>query len=345
MPVCTIKILDEVNCRIEGLDIATRRKCSNLLSYILPYAYHTPAFKLGRWNGKVSFFSIGGVTQINLLEKIFPILEDANYEIEIEDNRPKIEFAFDKIDENVVSNICWPATHSTHANQPIILQNHQVTVVNNFLDNLQSVQVVATGGGKTITTGTLSKVVENYGRTIIIVPSKQLVEQTLEDYLLLGLDAGVYYGDQKDWNKQHTICTWQSLERLLKKTKDGEVDEDGSITSFIKNVVAVIVDECLHPETLVSTPNGLVKISDLAVGDQIYSFDEVTKEIVEDKIVKVHENLTISSNEEMYELVFDTNEILKVTGNHKILTENRGWVRADELTEFDEIISFNKYNK
>jgi intein/homing endonuclease len=42
----------------------------------------------------------------------------------------------------------------------------------------------------------------------------------------------------------------------------------------------------------------------------------------------------------MYELEFNNGSIIKVTGNHKFLT-NSGWVRADELTDEHDIISFN----
>ena len=30
------------------------------------------------------------------------------------------------------------------------------------------------------------------------------------------------YGDRKEFGKTHTICTWQSLNILLKKTKNAE---------------------------------------------------------------------------------------------------------------------------
>ena len=73
-----------------------------------------------------------------------------------------------------------------------------------------------TGAGKTITTATLSHIAEPYGRSIVIVPNKSLVAQTEEDYINLGLDVGVYYGDRKEFGKTHTICTWQSLNILLK---------------------------------------------------------------------------------------------------------------------------------
>ena len=66
-----IILKDEVNCKIEGLDLETRKKLANKFSFMLPYAYHVPAFKLGRWDGKVNYFNIGGTTYTNLLEEIF----------------------------------------------------------------------------------------------------------------------------------------------------------------------------------------------------------------------------------------------------------------------------------
>ena len=39
----------------------------------------------------------------------------------------------------------------------------------------------------------------------------------------VGLDVGVYFGDRKELNRTHTICTWQSLNILDKKAKAGEL--------------------------------------------------------------------------------------------------------------------------
>ena len=111
--------------------------------------------------------------------------------------------------------------------------------MNKFIEHPQCLQEVATGAGKTIITATLSSLVEQYGRTIVIVPNKDLVRQTFEDYENCGLDVGVYFGDKKDIGKMHTICTWQSLNSLLKKTKKG----DGDIDAFIEDVICVMVDE------------------------------------------------------------------------------------------------------
>jgi superfamily II DNA or RNA helicase len=197
--------------------------------------------KLGRWNGKVSYFSLGGSTYINLLPEILPLLDQAGYDIDLEDLRDyQTTFNFTQVTEDTFSHVCWPKGHVMEG-KPIKLRDYQVEVINNFLTNPQSIQEVATGAGKTITTAALSYSVQDYGRSIVIVPNKDLVRQTEVDYINAGLDVGVYFGDRKDIGKTHTICTWQSLNNMMKKTKAHEAEIP--INEFIENVVCVIVDE------------------------------------------------------------------------------------------------------
>jgi superfamily II DNA or RNA helicase len=122
-----------------------------------------------------------------------------------------------------------------------MFRDYQVEIINNFLQNPQSIQEVATGAGKTIMTAALSLSAEKYGRSVVIVPNKSLVEQTEADYRNLGLDVGVYFGDRKEWGKTHTICTWQSLNVLLKNTQEGTAEF--TIGDFVEGVALVMVDE------------------------------------------------------------------------------------------------------
>ena len=48
-------IRDEVNVKIEGLELDARRTLVNRFKYDVPYARYLPAVRLGRWDGKVSF--------------------------------------------------------------------------------------------------------------------------------------------------------------------------------------------------------------------------------------------------------------------------------------------------
>jgi superfamily II DNA or RNA helicase len=90
-------------------------------------------------------------------------------------------------------------------------------------------------------TAALSASVEKYGRSIIVVPNKSLVTQTEADYVNMGLDVGVFFGDRKEFGKTHTICTWQSLNVLLKNTKNQVADV--TIQEFIEDVVCIMIDE------------------------------------------------------------------------------------------------------
>jgi hypothetical protein len=60
-------IRDEVNVKIEGLELDARRTLVNKFKYDVPYARYLPAVRLGRWDGKVSFFQLGGSTYVNIL--------------------------------------------------------------------------------------------------------------------------------------------------------------------------------------------------------------------------------------------------------------------------------------
>ena len=241
MPSCRLIIQDEVNIKIEGLPVDVRRKVSNKLKFEVPYARYMPQYKLGRWDGKVGFFGLGGSGYVNHLDVITSVLYEQGIEIdEIVDQREKVDLHFDTINDDFWGDKTWPKGHSAEG-ETIRLRDYQVEVVNNFASNPQALQEVATGAGKTIITATLSKMTETYGRSLVIVPNKSLVTQTEDDYKNCGLDVGVYFGDRKELGKTHTICTWQSLNILDKRHKYG--DDVLSLAEFLEGVATVIVDE------------------------------------------------------------------------------------------------------
>ena len=241
MKQCKIIVKDEVNVKIEGLDLPDRKALMKLFEFDVPGARYLPSVRLGRWNGKTSYFSLGGSSYINLLPEILPILENTGYDIELEDIRDySTTFNFSEVTEETFKHKVWPKNHPI-AGQPIVLRDYQIEIINNYLKNPQALQEIATGAGKTLITAALSSSIEQYGRSIVIVPNTSLVTQTEADYINLGLDVGVYYGGRKEYNKTHTICTWQSLGNMLKNTKAGEAEVD--IGDFLEGVVCVIVDE------------------------------------------------------------------------------------------------------
>jgi superfamily II DNA or RNA helicase len=238
-------IKDEVNIKLENCPLEARRKLANTFKYENPTARYHPAYRLGRWDGMVSMFGLGGNGYLSQLEKILEVLQSLKISVDdVEDLRETGQISFEPVRNTYWADQgkVWPEGHR-FAGQPITLRDDQVEIVNRFFTNTQSLQEVATGAGKTIMTATLAHCAEKYGRTVTIVPNKDLVTQTEEDFINVGLDVGVYFGDRKMIGHKHTICTWQSLNVLDKKSKNWDLEEALSLAEFLHGVQTVIVDE------------------------------------------------------------------------------------------------------
>ena len=119
MSSCKLIIQDEVNFKLEGLPVEIRRKLSNRLKYEVPYARHMPQFKLGRWDGKIGFFGIGGNGYINHLDIVIQELDKNGVTVdEIVDNRVTYDLKFEKITEEYWGDTTWPSGHP-HEGEPI----------------------------------------------------------------------------------------------------------------------------------------------------------------------------------------------------------------------------------
>lgn len=404
MQTCTIEIIDEINIKLHNVALNDRKLLARKFEFIVPGSQHMPAVKLGRWDGKTSFFNVSGRSYLSLLPDIVDVLTTKQYDFEVVDRRVPVNYSFDKFTADTFTHKVWPKGHPVEG-EPIVLRDYQIDVINSFLTNQQSIGEIATGAGKcldhhtplalfinastaskfanhvstkittydrskplllsygqwfeliesyrhfqfqdnvevdvskldlyvhtpsgvskvlwmikkcnlpavqvnfdtgslicaekhqlvsnsrsitvdqlasgdkiysktgtktiqsiinigtrdcydigivsphlyydgngilhhnTIITASLSYAAEKYGRTIVIVPNKSLVVQTEADYKNLGLDVGVYFGDRKELNRTHTICTWQSLHSMVKT-------ESENIASVVQDVVCVMVDEC-----------------------------------------------------------------------------------------------------
>ena len=126
MKTATIVIRDEVNIKVDGLDLDARRTLVNKFKYDVPYARYLPAVRLGRWDGKVSFFQLGGSTYTNLLPEIVPLLESMNYDIELDDQRDySVSFDFMPVEEHTFAHKTWPKGHPA-AGEPVLFRDYQV---------------------------------------------------------------------------------------------------------------------------------------------------------------------------------------------------------------------------
>lgn len=99
----------------------------------------------------------------------------------------------------------------------------------------------------------------------------------------------------------------------------------------------LIVDECLHPETLISMSNGTKKrIKDINVGDLVLTINEFTGEIEDKPVVKLHHNL--NKGAQMFEIEMDNGDVLKITGNHKVKLKDGSWIKVEDLVGDEDIL-------
>ena len=114
-----------------------------------------------------------------------------------------------------------------------------------------------------------------------------------------------------------------------------------------KNIISMcIADEihrCLHYDSLISTNKGFIKIGEIVENKldiKVNSYNLVTNEIELKNIEYYHK---YPQYEKLYEITIElangTEKILKLTGDHKVYTKNRGYVEVKKLNNLDELIS------
>ena len=93
---------------------------------------------------------------------------------------------------------------------------------------------------------------------------------------------------------------------------------------------------CLVPGTLIMTSKGEIPIEKITKNDLVFSYNEESGNI---ELKKVDQTFTRSYDGELIEIITE-NKIIRVTPNHKIYTQNRGWVEAEKLEVKDIILEF-----
>lgn len=226
MKQCSVYILDEVNCVINGLSKTHMDYFYDQFGIPAPNFFFSPKYKLGVWDGKIRYFSRLGATYVNLLEGIVPELIKFGYDLDLQDKRTTNSFPIPTVDANIFSHIKNP-----HTGEPMIIRDYQVELLTELFKYGNGIAIAATGSGKTLISAGLALGYEKAAgfKSIIIVPDKNLTEQTRSEYEFFGLDVGEYSGSRKDYDKQHIVATWQTLQNN---------------PNYIQNFQVVICDEC-----------------------------------------------------------------------------------------------------
>ena len=73
---------DYIHCTVHGLLSADLSACVKEFKVFIPSARFQASYKLGRWDGYKQYFTVTGQTYVNLLPRIFEIIDLSKYEIE-----------------------------------------------------------------------------------------------------------------------------------------------------------------------------------------------------------------------------------------------------------------------
>lgn len=223
--VCTIRILDEVNCVLVGLNPDHLGYMSEEYAVFAANYYFNPKFKLGQWDGKIRYFHKTGKTYVNLLDTILPRVIKLGYKLKVEDLRKSDRVRPPDITEDFFPDVL------TKAGDPWKVRDYQIELVNSLLDAGNGIAIAGTGAGKTSMCAALALSYEREAnfRSLIIVPDKNLTVQTRSEYTGFGLDVGEYSGTTKDFNHMHVVSIWKCLQNN---------------PGLIQDYQMVIVDEC-----------------------------------------------------------------------------------------------------
>lgn len=289
-----------------------------------------PAYKAGMWDGYVRLANANTKTlYVGLLNYVIEFAKRYGYELEIDENL--------YVNNNINTDIVKQFTDTLNLaarGQSITLRDYQIDAIRQALDTNRVTLQSPTASGKSALIYSIIRWHLNANRKILlIVPNTSLVEQMYSDFLDYSSINGfsidnnmqkLYSGFTKDFTKNVLISTWQSL--ITIKTK-----------SFFNQFDCVIVDECLHVDTLVDTYLGKTQITDINIGDLVLTLNEDTKVYEYKPVIKVHKNLSIK--EKKFKITYEDGTSVIITGNHKQYT-NRGWIRTDELVLDDMILSY-----
>lgn len=195
----------------------------------------------------------------------------------------------------------------------IKLRPYQAKCVSKILWSLNldgnSIISMAQGSGKT---HVIADFVKQYGKPVLIlVPSKELLEQDLEklSHVVDPKDIGIFSASMDSKEVKHiTIGTIQSV---YKKP------------DLFQHYKVVLVDECFVAGTKVDDRN----IEDIKIGDFVDSFNHETGIIEKKKVLATSKRLL---KQDLYLTSLRDSSIIS-TGNHPVYVLRKGYVPVDKL--------------
>ena len=314
------KLYDPLNIQIETKEYDYIRDVQEHLSDYVPGYRFMPRFRVGGWNGKISLFK----KHIRSFPYglILMVLKFTKSQF------PELDYT---ITDEVKSLFNGYKIKDYNYNLLLTPYEYQQSCIESSINKSKGIIVVATAGGKSLIISYIIDIInkcDKNNKSLIIVPTLQLVDQFKGDLVEYGIphtNIGMVNSSRKEFDMKIVVSTWQSLKNQLEK---------------LPLFNTVIADECIDGDTLILTNKGHVPIKNICVNDIVISYNRKTNTFETDIVENVFVNNPISNNEDMYELIIENGNILKITGNHEVLTNN-GKVKVKDLNINDDILSYS----
>jgi len=204
-----ITIDDFVNFQMTGLSPGEVSSIRKQTSLPVKGAFTTAAFKAKVWDGRESLFTEDGVGVLTDLDKVLDIIEDFGYDLD-EDidfvaKQPNLPLDIPYVDKDFVKE------YSGYE-----YRDYQLNSVNSVIRHRKGILDIGTNGGKTWICVGISKAFDPFLKSVIIVPSENLVNQTYADYKKTDLNVVALTSSVKPEKREATI---QNARHVILTTK------------------------------------------------------------------------------------------------------------------------------
>jgi superfamily II DNA or RNA helicase len=182
---------------------------SDFFTFDVPNAKHMPTYQNRMWDGKIRLYNLlTGALYAGLLSYVKQFCNVRGYSIEYVSDftiTPPSEEQVNEFFKNISQN------------SEYVPREYQMSIFNHCVSNDRSLILSPTASGKSFS---IYLLVRFYGvKTLIVVPTINLVTQLKQDFADYGMDVDsfvhcIYSGEEKNSHKPITISTWQSIYKL-----------------------------------------------------------------------------------------------------------------------------------
>lgn len=203
-----IHFYDQVFCKIQ-CDRSILFEIKEQFTFEVPGAKFSPQYKSKLWDGKISLLNLRNQTiYVGLIPVLVEFLESRGY-TSIEVDPVLIP---DAIEDSKLNEIFPEFLKSVTLPEGFEVRDYQYEAVKFALQNKRGLLLSPTGSGKSLIIYLILRFLNK--KTLIIVPSTQLVRQLASDFHEYGYSQEIYQimaGVDKTPTDKITISTWQSI--------------------------------------------------------------------------------------------------------------------------------------